>query len=666
MTATITPDNADDKRIRWSSNNTNVATVTSSVNGEATVTAIASGTAVITVTTMDGAHTDTCTVTVKPIAGDPAKFIEAAFTQLEAGNYDAAIASFEAAYNADPDNNEAIAYSALAKLAAISTDAKVATLLKSRLGLTSYPQTMNALLDPSWLKKYEGASYVWTYRDLTPSANGYYVRANGSLTTSDGEKLITGFDYVLATSDNSDLDWINRWGYGAYILHDYNYDYNLEVTEFSDDGKYLIPSYYYDNREYYGGIPGTSQKYDLDWNSEERVLILNENGSGLAPEFNLPKWFEDSDMYTSSLVGGLQTTETLMYLLMANALEGNSAGLNGLLDGILDSVFGASFEAACSRIAELDMNDRIEIPEELIEGLGLEFILEEGFEAEIGRAEIQALTSALRLIKGTLQWIASYNLDSDLSFMKFDWATIDSPEDVISKIASKNDPFANGFLNARNNGSMVASKESFKKALTDINASYEYLVSDANTSYPQGIKNTMKDYCEPFNDGIEKLIAAINDGSKFHVSYDAFNNLSGTWPDSNGDITIDMGQFFTPGLFTLDKLVETRNNKPVFYIRDSDTGDEREMTAADVTAIKNLRNEMIAAEEAAEDSGSWEDWDEFYQLENAYYNNTYAGFMIKTSPMTTVVTIKGQEEMPETMLVNFGPDIAVALYEHYW
>ncbi len=228
-----------------------------------------------------------------------------------------------------------------------------------------------------------------------------------------------------------------------------------------------------------------------------------------------------------------------------------------------------------------------------------EVILEEGFAAEIGRAELQALTSALRLIKGTLQWIASYNLDSDLSFMKFDWATIKSVDDVISKIQTKHDPFANGFLNARNNGSMAESKASFKKALTDIGASYDYLVSNANTSYPQFAKDTMEEYCKLFRDGVGKLIAAIDNGSDFHVSYSAFNNLSGTWPVSNGDIRINMGQFFTPGLFTLDKLVETRNNKPVFYIRNSNTGEEREMTAADVTAIKKLQNDLSAAEEEA-------------------------------------------------------------------
>ena len=59
LTATITPDNASNKSLTWSSDNQNVATVE---NGK--VTAVGAGTAQITVTTEDGNKTATCTVTV--------------------------------------------------------------------------------------------------------------------------------------------------------------------------------------------------------------------------------------------------------------------------------------------------------------------------------------------------------------------------------------------------------------------------------------------------------------------------------------------------------------------------------------------------------------------------------------------------------------------------
>lgn len=59
LTATVNPDNATNKNTKWTSNNTNVATVDE--NG--TVTAVGEGTATITVTAGD--KTATCTITVE-------------------------------------------------------------------------------------------------------------------------------------------------------------------------------------------------------------------------------------------------------------------------------------------------------------------------------------------------------------------------------------------------------------------------------------------------------------------------------------------------------------------------------------------------------------------------------------------------------------------------
>ena len=59
LTAIITPDNATNKNVTWSSDNQNVATVE-----KGKVTAVGAGTAQITVTTEDGEKTATCTVTV--------------------------------------------------------------------------------------------------------------------------------------------------------------------------------------------------------------------------------------------------------------------------------------------------------------------------------------------------------------------------------------------------------------------------------------------------------------------------------------------------------------------------------------------------------------------------------------------------------------------------
>jgi formylglycine-generating enzyme required for sulfatase activity/uncharacterized protein YjdB len=66
LTQTVSPGNATNKIVTWSSSNTAVATVNSGM-----ITAVSAGTAVITVKTADGNYTATCTVTVSlPSAAD--------------------------------------------------------------------------------------------------------------------------------------------------------------------------------------------------------------------------------------------------------------------------------------------------------------------------------------------------------------------------------------------------------------------------------------------------------------------------------------------------------------------------------------------------------------------------------------------------------------------
>jgi uncharacterized protein YjdB len=66
LTATVAPENATDKAVTWSTDNTDVVTVTDGV-----VNFVGAGTATITVTTQDGGKTATCAVTVQALPPVP-------------------------------------------------------------------------------------------------------------------------------------------------------------------------------------------------------------------------------------------------------------------------------------------------------------------------------------------------------------------------------------------------------------------------------------------------------------------------------------------------------------------------------------------------------------------------------------------------------------------
>ena len=63
LKATVSPSNANNKKVTWKSSNTNLATVSSS--GKVTTKASANGTVKITATTVDGKKVAACTITVK-------------------------------------------------------------------------------------------------------------------------------------------------------------------------------------------------------------------------------------------------------------------------------------------------------------------------------------------------------------------------------------------------------------------------------------------------------------------------------------------------------------------------------------------------------------------------------------------------------------------------
>ena len=114
LVATITPDNAANKTVTWTSSNPSVATVDANGN----VTAVGAGTATITVTTEDGSFTAKCTVTVREDVPDrPVSIPDTHEIELIAGdggeaktNFSNAGAGTKITVAATPDAGYELAY----------------------------------------------------------------------------------------------------------------------------------------------------------------------------------------------------------------------------------------------------------------------------------------------------------------------------------------------------------------------------------------------------------------------------------------------------------------------------------------------------------------------------------------------------------------------------
>jgi hypothetical protein len=425
-----------------------------------------------------------------------------ASNSLEKDEWDEAIAYYNAAYNKDNDDARAIIYSTLANLAKISTDPKVAALIKNNFGFTDYPSKLNALFSDSWMKD-------------TPSLEfDYYDQASGRW-----------------------VDW-----------------YRKGERNRCNDEPVNANGYYYCN-----------------WQNGNYNFVLVSSTPKLnkerLPGIRTPNWLKGSgSLYDSYLINGAFSVDNWALSIIANILDRNSNGFNGLLDEVIDGVFGASYNEAVDRLKKLEnkKEERIKLDPYFIEKFGLEEIFDEY--DKIGWAEVNAVLSAMLAVKASLEWVQTYDLNIDLNWLKFAWSENEDKfeQDFFDKfksLAPNQLPFNNNFLKIRSDKSMATPKATYVAAIRGLQASYASIQN--SELYPSEVKNAYP----AINDGFEKLISAINSGGKFYIPKEDPTKIN-AWPatSSNAQATVDLGKLFTPGYFSLQNIFETDNGKPVFYL----------------------------------------------------------------------------------------------------
>ena len=520
-----------------SDGSTVTTTVKKDENGKVTETVKVTETAdgKVTTETTDASGKTTTTTSTK----DYSKYIEEGITAVENAKFDLAITKFNQAYTIEA-NDETRVYSALASLASISTKQATADFVKKHLGITNYPATMNALFSPDWLEateyiKYEDENWISGYANFNKSNSGYYYKATITPASEYSSNTVSYWNiYKKATIEGTtfypslgnlayyEKDTKGSSSYSQYYTYtlDENGEYYVYIGNLSDESLASYQSY-------------SSSSWDgVDYTYYKKAMF---------PTLSVPEWFKNSKF--SNYFGEL---------LLANILNGNTKGLNDALDDLYNVLFSSEYEDACKKIDAV--TGSVKIPSRVIEDFGLTEIVGDT-SVKLGKAELALIKTSFNILKATVEYAQSYNLNSDLSFLKFDWADKDAAMKVFEKYLQYDasiDPLANGFMSQRSTEKMAASKEHFASAVSDLIAAYDDILANAaDYGYPTALTDVLNEY-KVLREGAVQLQAAIADGGKFYIP--ETDDLPASWPAS-GSLYIDIGKLFDASNFALKNFI---------------------------------------------------------------------------------------------------------------
>lgn len=556
------------------------------------------------------------------------------------GRIAAAKTFFTAAYEKDPTNDEAKVYSALADLTGIVTNAKMQAFFNDHLGVTNYPSSLNALLSGGWLQEAsyemegEGSfgGYVLTPVDNPSNYSSYYYKVNivkhikeieyddyGNEIIPEGSYRISGYnlernwtkltfkgkDYWVDPGTKEEVEQ-NLAGVTVNAFENLGFGFAAIGTGYSrpkDYYYYVIPD---DDGEYWARVRAddsiTATAYVSDY---EYVENYTYPMTVRTPKFNN---LENENWFTM----GLNNAEALSMLVLANILNGNSDGLNDAVDDLYSTLFESDeYNSAITKINSI--KNAVELPAAVVQGMELNEMLGEGETFKIGAPELKLIKSALDVLKGTFEFIQSYNLNIDLSLLKVDWSMFMADEpgedginwmlDNFGSYNAKIDPIANNLLGARGNGvgtaKMNQAKATFIGVIDDVIAAYDDIVAE-DSIYPAAISGMLGEYAV-LKDTALKLKAAIKDGGLFGIPNGLPRDAT-EWPvpvSMNGvtsgayEFIIDFGKIFTPGYFSIANMFDTTasggRTVPVIY---------KAGTTQKITTIAELKAMLEAAAES--------------------------------------------------------------------
>ncbi|MDR3284087.1 MAG: hypothetical protein LBS97_02785 [Treponema sp.] len=286
--------------------------------------------------------------------------------------------------------------------------------------------------------------------------------------------------------------------------------------------------------------------------------------------------------------------QTLKNHLFWGIIASNTVGFNPLVEKIQRDIFGKDYEAIVSRAASFPANAKVE----LHSGLKTRFELDDYYGPEttyVGKAELDYIFGTLEAIKAAVEYLSAYDLTIDLrNWLITQIVPEDGLDEVLQKMfdtAAKNGarenlwkdyptvinmlPFRNNFLRVRNASALPRAKSDFTKAFGMINDSLSHWYgTGSNSSGSSSWSPAAASKNNWAKNGIVQVKAAVEGNGVFYFPNkipDTFIDPDWVWPSPGWDWPVsttldtaevkiyglDLAQFFTPGVFSLQNLFAT-------------------------------------------------------------------------------------------------------------
>ena len=355
----------------------------------------------------------------------------------------------------------------------------------------------------------------------------------------------------------------------------------------------------------------------------QRPLWLKDFSGKRLPDYRYPSGyyaFQNQQTITQeSKIDGLESMATYMMVMFFNAMGSNIQDMNYVVDEILEYVFGDAFETAAARATTFNYGDTITLDSGINKKLFMTKYLQDG--DHVGRAELDLVFSSLWFCKALLEWLSSYDLETDRymfrlwSFNAQHFGTFFPPipglfdalnKPFVSPDKLNNDgttstdllnrvvgfflgemdkyysihqseipripgmmPLRNHFLKERSDAQKAINraKNSLLKAIEPLSNVYNYYYNP-ESPVPQLIQNEVLPGFKWLDGGFSALQNAIRSGSIFYFPGEMPKGAeSWNYTASNARFGVNTEKLFTPGQLSLDRLfvTESGGRLPKFY-----------------------------------------------------------------------------------------------------